>query len=367
MEVNYTITNLILDYILKYELSIKNIEKTPLPFKFKDALYSKLRVEDITSLGEMIGEKIGYETAVEIETGKLAGRKKNNLLIFNNYRSTQDFIKTYNQMQFIPPSAQLVTHINKILMQEIVEMWEVGKFRQSSEKPNEIYDSWYRFREHYPNINYERHFNEIFEQITNSKGKVHKLIYFIVLLYEFIEKAPLIAGNQLTAIQIFSILLKEYGYNPDNLLPLNKCMNFLGSDLTSAYLKSKSQKDLTIFIEAILYSLSLEILNLENQITEIYENKVRKKAELSIDFNTRQIKILEYLQVHKKVSRSDYTKIMDVSFMTAYRDLQELLEEEYLKAKGRGRGRYYVLDQDSIEEQNKEIPTFIDLDLKKNS
>jgi predicted HTH transcriptional regulator len=125
---------------------------------------------------------------------------------------------------------------------------------------------------------------------------------------------------------------------------------------------SKKDKNLTVFIEALLYILSMEMTNLENQVINIYENKVEKKGKLSIELNERQIQILEYLQINQKVTRRKYAKIMDVSFMTAYRDLNELLDKGYIKQKGVGRGTFYVLDKDN-DEVLKEIPTFVDLSL----
>jgi Fic family protein len=238
-------------------------------------------------------------------------------------------------------------------MRGIVEDWDTAKLRGFSEKPNEIYDTWYKERDYYPNTNLEHHFNDIFDWIKDSKDNNHILIKLAVLLYEFIDKAPFLAGNQLTAILMLEIVTKELGYNPENILPIFKSVNMINEDLKAAFRMSKAKRDLTIFIEAFLYSLSLTAIEVSKDFTETFENKVQKRGKMNRELNQRQIKILDYLAINTKATRKDYVKIMDVSFMTAYRDIQELIDKGYVVSKGQGRGTYYVLkgkDEDILLE-----------------
>ena len=71
------------------------------------------------------------------------------------------------------------------------------------------------------------------------------------------------------------------------------------------------------------------------------EDKSSKKPFL--DLNKRQLKILRYLQTIPTVKREDYVQMMDVSTMTAYRDLTELMEKKLVKLEGQGRGTKYML------------------------
>lgn len=117
-----------------------------------------------------------------------------------------------------------------------------------------------------------------------------------------------------------------------------------------------------MFIEVVLYSLSLEIMNVENQYTGAFENKVKKTSQLTSMFNNRQVKILEYLEINKKISRQTYAKIMGISFMTAFRDIQELLDKGYLKQAGIGRGTYYTLKENlESSETKKPAKVFVDV------
>jgi predicted HTH transcriptional regulator len=61
------------------------------------------------------------------------------------------------------------------------------------------------------------------------------------------------------------------------------------------------------------------------------------------ELNERQLKIIEYLEIEKKITRMQYTKMMGISFMTSFRDLQEMLEKGYIVQKGKGRATFYIL------------------------
>lgn len=356
----YSITNLILDYIIKYEISIKALASSPLPYKHKQELYIRQKAEEIQSLGELIGNNIGYNKALQIQLGKELPSDRSKYRVFSNFRSAQDFVRTYNRSQFIPPSMALMLHFNKLALSGISDEWEAGKLKAFSEKPNEIYDTWYKYRDFYPELDNVKHFGEIMDWIVSPKVKIHKLIQFSIYLFEMIDKAPFFSLNQITTILTLSALNKDYGYNPDNLLPTAKAVNYLGSDFLEAFKLAKGKKDLTVFIEAFLYSMSIEMLSLQNQVESIFESKVKKQAQLSTQFNNRQIKLLDYLSIHKKITRNEFAKNMGISFMTAYRDLTELYDKGYLNQGGVGRGTYYTLKEQNLDENLPDLPVFID-------
>lgn len=359
---SYTVTNLVVDYLIKYELANQSIKSNPLPFTHKTDLETRLQSEDIQQMSELIAYPIGFDQAERVQKGKVLPSAKKRLQVFSNYRSVLEFLSSYNKSQSIPPSTELMQHVNKLLMSRILEEWETGKVRSFSELPNEIYDTWYSHRDYYPDLNVNQHFDELFRWIFKKDDNIHKLIKLAIFNYEMIDKAPLYGGNQLTTVALTSIYSKELGYNYDGSFSYMKALNFIQDDLISAFKISKGNRDLTIFIEAFLYSLSLEMLNLENIYSTTFEQKVKQQGKLASKFNNRQLKILDYLENIDKITRNEYKKMMGVSFMTAYRDLNHLVEEKYLEVKGTGRGTFYKLvkkNTDKIPEE-KELEIFGD-------
>ena len=299
-------------------------------------------------MGELIAYPIGYSKALTVQRGQVMPSYKNKLRIFTNFKNIQDYIDTYTAKSTLKPSIELCAHLNKILMKGIVEEWDLGKLRHFSEKPFDLYDTWYKLRDYYPNIDTREYFNEIFSNIINSSTGTHKLIQICILLYECIDKGPFLAGNQLTTISILKILTKIYGLNPHNIVPISKAFFLISEDIESAFKISKGKRDLTIFIEAVLYTLSLTVIDTSKRLTDEYDRRVNIRKSIGGDLNPRQVKIIEYLNSNPRVTRQQYTKMMGISFMTSYRDLQELLEKEYIQQKGRGRGTYYIIpDQDT--------------------
>jgi DeoR/GlpR family transcriptional regulator of sugar metabolism len=77
------------------------------------------------------------------------------------------------------------------------------------------------------------------------------------------------------------------------------------------------------------------------------------------ELNSRQIKIVDYLETNRKASRQELTDMIGVSFMTVYRDLKELMEKDYVVQKGAGRGTHYKLkDEERGVKVKEELPVF---------
>ena len=340
----YTITNLILNYIVKYELAIQKIKETPLQKSLLESSKEKYQAEEIDKLGELISYPIGYNKSLTVQRGQVLPSHRNTLRIFTNFKNAQDYLNTYDRKSAIKPSIELSNHLNRILLKNIIDEWDLGREKKFSEKPYDLYDTWYKLRDYYPSITVSEYFNDIFQWILNDTTGVHKLIQISILLYEFIDKAPYYGGNQITSILTIKAIAKEYGYNPYNIIPFSKAIYQIAEDIESAFKMSKAKRDLTIFIEAVLYTLSLSAIEISKDITESFDQKMQIHKKLGKDLNSRQIKIIEYLNNNPKITRQEYTKMMGTSFMTSYRDLQMLLEKKYIQQRGNGRGTYYIIE-----------------------
>jgi ATP-dependent DNA helicase RecG len=72
--------------------------------------------------------------------------------------------------------------------------------------------------------------------------------------------------------------------------------------------------------------------------------KYRVTEEVMEKLNERQKKAIEYLRIHKRITLSDYRKLIPgMTEKTAYRDLKEIERLGLIKSVGEKRGRYYVL------------------------
>ena len=149
------------------------------------------------------------------------------------------------------------------------------------------------------------------------------------------------------------MLSKTYGLNPHNIIPISKAFNDISEDIHSAFKLAKSKRDLTIFLEAILYTLSITVIDTSKRLTQEYDKRINIRKNLKDDLNPRQIKIMEFLNDNPKITRREYSRMMGVSFMTGYRDLQDLLQKKYISQKGEGRGSYYFIPDEDTREQER--------------
>ena len=85
-----------LDYIVKYELAIKDIKYNPLPEKYKSIIEEKYATEDIMKMSSLVASPIGYNKALIIQRGQETPSERKELKIFTNFRNAKDFLRSYN-------------------------------------------------------------------------------------------------------------------------------------------------------------------------------------------------------------------------------------------------------------------------------
>jgi len=71
---------------------------------------------------------------------------------------------------------------------------------------------------------------------------------------------------------------------------------------------------------------------------------ILKKEKLhKLDINERQRKAIEYLKIHKNITRKIYIEINNIAPRQANKDLNDLLEKRLIRKQGRGRAISYIL------------------------
>ncbi|MFC1780579.1 DeoR family transcriptional regulator, partial [Patescibacteria group bacterium] len=101
--------------------------------------------------------------------------------------------------------------------------------------------------------------------------------------------------------------------------------------------------DITLWIERFIRNFASEIKDTRESIEKLIQEYQEKNKQPFLNLNRRQLKILRYLQNIPQVKREEYVEMMDVSTMTAYRDLTELVRKGLLRLEGQGRGTRYML------------------------
>ncbi len=350
------LTHKTVHHLIKLEHAIKEIKDTPLSAKVKKEILNRMGAENLHNLGKLTGAEVSYKNAEKIFKGKALVNQGGPDLLLSNYRSTCDFIYSSSNDRYISLSPSILLHLNKLTMNGIVDNWDTGRFRNVSDEVKPKYDNWSdKISQSSDDIEIQRHFFEILNWFSENKYHVHPLIKIGCTLYELFKIYPFVAGNLATILATAELLFEKSPLSLKGLFPISR--NFVLYE--DEYLEAinwgiEKNNNQTTWIERFVRGVSLDITTLKNEVIRIEEEKVQKKKKKLMDLNSRQLKIINYMKRKPRLYRKDYVKMMGVSTMTAYRDLNELVERKIIECCGGGRSTHYRLRKDKQENPSME-------------
>lgn len=172
---------------------------------------------------------------------------------------------------------------------------------------------------------------EILRWYRKSEGEINKFLRLSVVLYQLLKTSPFNKYNEETIFLCTQFFAKENSIQLIRMLPVISLLK-----------KSKKNfEDLNDFISYFLSKLNSETKKLVFELDKKFSEETSPRKVLNL--NQRQVEILKILQAKETISRNELAQMLEVSFMTAYRDLSGLVSKRLLKQKGNGRGTYYVL------------------------
>ncbi|MBN1374278.1 hypothetical protein JW962_03020 [Candidatus Dojkabacteria bacterium] len=350
----YYITNKVLHHIVNFEIAFKEITNLPLPARQKKQLYEQKRTENLFYVGKLIGLNITMKDAEKVFKGKEINVLKEPKVVLVNYRNAIEFIKQVKRDRYMSFSAATIVHLNKLLTNNWVDSWNGGRYRNQGESPVSNYDRWESYHnKELSQINIQNHLNDLFSWVTETRFLVHPLIKTAVTVFELFQYAPFLAANQLTTLATVELLFSELNIWQNGLIPTSLHFYTYEEEYFEALIASRESNDLTSWIERFVRGVSMDIQNLNNQMIQIEKEKVQNKRKMLLGLNSRQLRALTYLKRKLKITRKEYTDMMGVSFMTAFRDLTEMSERKLINQYGHGRSTYYTMS--SKEEMAKNI------------
>lgn len=341
----FTLTHKTVHYLIKLELALRDIRETPLTVTAKKELVQRMGAENLFNLGRVSGAEISFKKAQEIFGGQTISAQKPGERLISNYRSTSDFIfasGTDRYLAFAPP---LLLHLNKLVMNDVVESWDIGRFRHLGDIPNPQFDKWSQLKGIDLSLQqFETHFSNVMNWFSDTKHLVHPVIKIGCIIYELVKRYPFVAGNQVTILAITELLFERTKLSLSGLFPVCRSFSLYEAEYKEALEASMSKgEDQTIWIERFTRGVSLDFNALRQDIVRLEEEKIHKRKKRLLDLNARQLKLIRILEQKPKVKRQEYVRIMGVSTMTAYRDLDVLVKRKIIRVSGGGRSTYYSL------------------------
>jgi Fic family protein len=354
----YYITNKILHYIVQFELAFRDIENLPLPTQDLQKVQKRMKIENGYYIAKLLGIELNRKEVKNILIGKKVNIFEKPDILLVNYRNVLEFIDQMGKDKYLSLSPGTLLHINKLVTQNWNKDWDCGRFRNNSEDPSLSYDRWFEsYKKPDMVVNNQKELGDVINWLQETRFLVHSLIKIAIMVYEVYSRAPFLAGNQLSLLGITEMLYSQFGLSKKGLIPISRHMYSYEEEYLEALKASKASDDLTTWIESFVKGASMDLENLKEELYRMEEEKVQRKKELLLGLNSRQLQVLNQLKNQMKVKRSEYADDMGISFMTAYRDLDELVDRGLIYRYGHGRSTYYTAhskDKDSkkLEKQS---------------
>ncbi len=267
----------------------------------------------------------------EITTGDLREE------LVSNYIKTNTMTQSIAQNKVAVANYETILEIYASLGDRIYQAREM-RFRMEGEKPSHEYnDTANLLAKEYENMNGETLSTKLIEEIYRD-NEIPEIVRIGLMYFYLLRVQPLRSLNKLTINAFINLLFAKYMQN----IPYSwSAEEFFGVNKSEIY-KIIGKK------EAEQEWLKLFINYLESKITDIASsitiaNNGGSFAKNFLDLNKRQLRILKYLQTIPSIRREDFVEMTGVSAMTAYRDLNQLVEYKLLRVYGTGRGTKYML------------------------
>lgn len=348
----YSISDNLLNSIVKLETEKRALNLAEISLKSRNKLARKTKTLNIFHFGHIIGINITLRDAEKLAEGKKLVTDDARGTILNNFRNALEFNRSNIADTYIDIDTSIMLHLNKILLTDWKEPWD-SKFRTSGEEIDLSLDNWATLRDHSIDPgSVQKELDELVNWHRNNASRINPIIRIATLIAGIVRISPFVYANKLTTIAIADFLLQKNSYLEKTFLPTARNFDIYEDEYIESWNQQRlnpelpndsNNKDISLWIERFSRNLAKELDDTKKEIQQETKETEQSTKKPFLDLNKRQLKILRYLQTIPTVKREDYVQMMDVSTMTAYRDLNELVSKKLIKVVGQGRGTKYML------------------------
>jgi len=339
----YSINDKILGQVVEIE-KMSAIWKVKIPaYSLKTKFEDQSKAANLFFLAHTLGSDITMHDAEKLLSGRDLGLASDISLLLTNFRNVLEFNHSNVADSYANVDASLLIHLNKIILMNIKDTWEV-KFRTSLEELDKTHDDWYEYRDVSIELTaIQEELRGLLDWYRAGTNKVNHLVRSIIFVNRLRQIMPFSSMNKLTILAVYDLVLGRFHYT--DILPVGALRVFAthSEDLKEIWKVSSASKDLSLLLEKFLNWLLEDITAAHTEADRQVGEETKTNSQPFLDLNKRQLKILRYLQTIPTVKREDYCQMLDVSTMTAYRDLNDLVVKKLLKLEGQGRGTKYML------------------------
>ncbi len=342
LEPKFTYNDRIVTRLVKIEANKTAIQLLDISNSIKAKLQLNAKSNDVFYISQLFGLDIQTKDAERIITGSNVDIQDERLQLLKNFKVVKEFTHSSAVDGYAEIDTPILTQLNKMLMNGVYRSEDINFRSIYTENTPDKYDDWYELKNKAIE-NPEIDLASLIEWYNNSTTSVTPLIRVAVIFYKLLDISPYNFGNKLTTIAIVDYLLYKAGLSLKTYTSFGKNIYSNLERLVEALRVSRNSNDMAPFVETFLDTLNKDLLDVRESVSDMLMEDEKAKKQPFLDLNQRQLKVLRYLQTVPSIKREDYCHMMEVSTMTAFRDLNDLVDKNLLKIEGQGRGTKYRL------------------------
>lgn len=162
--------------------------------------------------------------------------------------------------------------------------------------------------------------------------------------YEIARIHPFIDGNGRTARLFATLIIYLSGFDHRRLFALD---DYYDRDRQAYYaaLKTAQQNnnDITKWLEYFTEGVAYSVIEVKEAVLKL-GSKNRGAPKTQIPLTDKQMKIVEFITSHGRITNKDLQKLFNISAQAVHKELSKLVELKVIKSQGAGRSLYYVLE-----------------------
>lgn len=346
----FTITNSILTNVAKIEAAREVIENSPLVPAWEERFRADAVVRAVHFGTHIEGNDLSLEEAKDVLEGKDVTARSRDIQEVLNYRQVVEFInKEGKSSEEI--DLDTILKIHKLTVEKLVPLEQVGKFRQVKVVVRGVETGQVTFTPLPPN-EVPRQLVDFLDWFNSDQAeKISPLLKAGIVLYEIARIHPFTEGNGRTARAVATLSLFKDDYDVKRFFSLEE---YYDEDLPAYYralqgassqlVVDESERDLTSWLEYFTEGLAVEINRIKEKVKKLSVDLRLKGRQGQIALNSRQIKIIEYLDKNGQINNAIFRELFPmVSDDTILRDLKGLITNKIVKKKGSTKAAVYVL------------------------
>lgn len=346
----FVITNSILQNVAKIETAREIIENSPLVPAWEEKFREDALTRAVHYGTHIEGNDLTLDEAKDVIEGREIEGRQRDIQEVLNYRNVVDFINKEGKNKDEIDKETLL-QIHKLTVQKLVPEDQVGYFRNVKVVVRGVETGQVTFTPPDP--------SEVNTQVENllawlnseAAKKLSPILKAGITLYEIVRIHPFTEGNGRTSRAVATLSLFKDDYDVKRFFSLEE---YYDQDIAGYYkalqsasdqlIVDESERDLTTWLEYFTEGLSVEINRIKEKVKKLSIDLRLKGKQGQIALNSRQIKIIEYLDKNGQINNAIFRELFPmVSDDTILRDLKGLMANKIVKKRGSTKASIYIL------------------------